>query len=469
MKPTFLFLFVLIFVLPASAQKFTLGIENGVNFSNLKQTQSNPHFSSQPGPVNGMFVQFEPVRRLVLQSGVNHATHYFAGSSYHNYYPDYYLLTSSSYKPEITYSSIAPPSYNYNEATFSFLRIPLLVKFKTTGRLSAEFGGGAYYAILTNDEFRGKDKDIQTEEYRNEQFPPMHDWGWIVAGSLNYRIADRWNIFTAGQITTGHEIYLKNVEGKIGSTELTFGIGYKPFKKGTSLVQNDSIGKKIKIIPHSGINFSNTHATENIGEYLSTTGLTAGVSLSFLLGTNVSFLTGAWFEGKGYGLDYLGQNSFIYLPLKESENQKVPATTSEVNLDYLTFPFMLELAFGKTFRSNISFGAYYSWLQNAFSQGERIETYNFDQGYRVSKNYFTENLEQWFKKSDAGFMLGYRIEMQVFKWGSVFMAANQSFGAINIFEDSENTSSSPPYRSDNSMHNKSTSLIFGLTIPITQN
>ena len=247
MKPTFLFIFVLIFVLPVSAQKFTLGIENGVNFSNLKQTQSNPHFTSHPGPVNGMFVQFEPVRRLVLQSGVNHATHYFAGSAYHNYYPDYYSLTSPTYKPEFSYSSIAPPSYNYNESTFSFLRIPLLVKFKTPGRFSTEFGGGAYYAILTNDEFRGKDKDIRTEEYRTDQFPPMNDWGWIVAGSLNYRITDRWNIFAAGQITTGHEIYLENVEGKIGSTELTFGVGYKPFKKGTIPVESDSIGKKIKI------------------------------------------------------------------------------------------------------------------------------------------------------------------------------------------------------------------------------
>lgn len=468
MKPTFLFLFVLIFVLPASAQKFTLGIENGVNFSNLKQTQSNPNFSAQPGPVNGMFVQFEPVRWLVMQSGLNHATHYFAGSGYHNYYPDYYLLSSSSYKPEISYSSLAPPSYYYNESKFSFLRIPLLVKFKIPGRLSAEFGGGAYYAILTNDEFRGKDKDIHTEEYRNEQFPPMQDWGWIVASSLNYRITDRWNIFAAGQITTGHETYLENVEGKIGSTELTFGIGYKPFKKGTTPVQTDSIGKKIKIIPHTGINFSNTHATENEGEYLSTTGLSAGVSLSFPLGTNFSFLTGAWFEGKGYGLDYLGQNSFIYLPPKEFENQKVPATTSEVNLDYLTFPFLFELAFGKTFRSNISFGAYYSWLQNTYSQGERIETYDFGEGYRVSKNYFTENLEQWFKESDAGFMLGYRAEVPVCSWVSIFIAANQSFGAINIFEDSENTSSTPPYRSIDKMYNSSTTLMLGLTIPITQ-
>lgn len=468
MKPTFLFIFVLIFILPVSAQKFTFGIENGVNFSNLIQTQSNPHFSSQPGPVNGIFVHFEPVRWLVLQSGLNHATHYFAGSGYHNYYPDYYLLTSSSYKPEISYSSFAPPGYYYNESKFGFLRIPMQVKFKTHGRLSAEFGSGAYYAILTNDEFRGKDKDIQTQKYRDEQFPPMHDWGWIAAGSLNYRITGRWNIFAAGQVTKGHEIYLKNVEGKIGSTEITIGIGYKPFKKGTTPIQSDSIGKKIKIIPHAGINLSNTHGPENKGGYLSTQGLSAGVSISFPMGPNFSFLTGAWFEGKGYGLDYLGQNSFIYLPQKDLDNRNVPATTSDVSVDYLTFPFMFELAFGKKLRSNLNFGAYYSWLQNAFSQGERIETYNHGQGYQVSKNYFTENLEQWFKESDAGFMLGYRAEVPVFQWGSVFIAANQSFGAVNILEDLESTALSLPYRSDDKMYNGSTSLMFGLTIPINQ-
>jgi hypothetical protein len=58
--------------------------------------------------------------------------------------------------------------------------------------------------------------------------------------------------------------------------------------------------------------------------------------------------------------------------------------------------------------------------------------------------------------------------MQVFKWGGVFMAANQSFGAINIFEDSENTSTTPPYRSIDKMYNNSTTLMLGLTIPITQ-
>jgi hypothetical protein len=416
-----------------------------------------------------MFVQFEPTRWLVLQSGVNVATHYFSQNIYNYYYPDYYWLSSSSYHPP-TYSSssFAPPTYSYNESKFSFLRIPLLVKFKTPGRLSAEFGGGAYYAILINDEYRGKDKDIRTEEYQDEQFPPLNDWGWIMAGSLNYGITDRWNIFVTGQITTGHEIYIDNVEGKIGSTEFTFGVGYKPFKKSTTHVQNDSLGQKIKIIPHTGINFSNTKSTENKEEYLSTTGLSAGVSLSFLIGPNVSLLTGAWFEQKGYGLNYSGQNSFIYIPPKDFENQNVPATTSEVSLDYLTFPFMMELAFGKKLRSNISFGAYYSWLQNSFSQGERIVTSKYGEGYQVKKEYFAENLEKWFNNCDAGFMLGYRIEMPVFRWGSIFLAANQSLGAVDILKNIDNLQNLPQFSIEDKMYNRSTTVMMGLTIPVTQ-
>jgi hypothetical protein len=466
MKYLFLFLFIFLITAPAFSQPFTFGIENGINFPNVKQSKGNTHFAAQPGPVNGIFAKYEPVKWLVLQSGVNFTSFYFNQNVYNNYYPDYYYwLSSSSYYP--TSSTIAP-TYFHDESKFSFLRLPLLVKFKTQGRLSAEFGGGVYYAILTNDEFRRKDKDIRTEEFQKEQFPPMTDWGWIVAGSLNYRITDRWNIFAAGQITTGHEIYIDNVEGKIGSTELTFGVGYKPFKYGSTRAKNDSLSQKIKIIPHTGINFSNTKSTENKGEYLSKAGLSAGVSLNFLIGPNVSLLTGAWFEQKGYGLKYSGQNSFIYLPPKEFENQNVPVTTSEVRLDYMTFPFMLELAFGRKLRSNISFGAYYSWLQNSFSQGERIVTSNYGEGFQVKKEYFTENLEQWFKNSDAGFMLGYRIEMPVFRWGSVFMAANQSLGAVDILKNTGELQTYPQFSIEDKMYNRSTTVMMGLTIPVTQ-
>jgi len=190
--------------------------------------------------------------------------------------------------------------------------------------------------------------------------------------------------------------------------------------------------------------------------------------VNFSIGPDVSLLTGAWFEQKGYGLNYNGNNSFIYLPPKEFENRNVPATTSEVSLDYLTFPFMMELAFGKKIRSNISFGAYYSWLQNAFSQGERVVTNNYGEGYQVKKEYFTENQEQWFKNSDAGFMLGYRIEMPVFSWGSVFMAVNQSLGAVDILKNIGDLQTYPQFSIEDKMYNRSTTVMMGLTIPVTQ-
>jgi hypothetical protein len=149
MKHLYIFLFTILITAPVFSQQFTFGIENGINFSNLRQSEGSAHYAAQPGPVNGIFAKYEPVRWLVLQSGVTHASFYFNQNVYSYYYPDYYYwLSSSSYHPT---SSMFAPTYFHDESKFSFLRLPLLVKFKTQGRLSAEFGGGAYYAILTND------------------------------------------------------------------------------------------------------------------------------------------------------------------------------------------------------------------------------------------------------------------------------------------------------------------------------
>ncbi|MFW5822425.1 MAG: hypothetical protein ACOCU7_03470 [Tangfeifania sp.] len=61
--------------------------------------------------------------------------------------------------------------------------------------LSFGFGAGAHYSFLKNDEFTGKDKKLHSEEYREENFPPATDWGWILSSSLNYAVTSRCNIF----------------------------------------------------------------------------------------------------------------------------------------------------------------------------------------------------------------------------------------------------------------------------------
>ncbi len=457
-------------IYPTFAQNLSFGIESGINFSNINKKLTGVRYVAQPGPVNGIFAKYELGNWFIIQSGVNHATFYFNNYSNNHYYPDYYPMSSSYYNPSSLHSSSiwAPPCYyGYNQSKYSFLRIPLLVKFKTPGRLNFEIGGGAYYAFLTNDELRGKDKEIYDKEFRDENFPPMNDWGWILASSVNYNINKRWNIFVSGQITTGKEEYFEDIRGKIGSTELMFGVGYKPFISDRSAqVKDSTLGRNIRIIPHIGMNFSHTKNSLNSDEYKSSVGFSSGISLEFRLGNGAALSTGAWYERKGYGLNYKGTNSFIYQIQQSGES----TIQSEVELDYVTIPLQFEILFGKKINSSINLGPYFSLLQNAFSQGERIETRSHNTGYQIEKIYFNESLDQWIKKTDAGFMIGYRLGIPVFKWGDIFISANQAWGLMNILTNNDDSSDQTSQFSNNrKIRNNSFSVIFGLNIPVSQN
>ncbi len=462
--PIIVFLMISSFV---SAQNFNVGIENGINFSNIRKSDENSRFPAQPGPVNGIFVKYDLGDWLTLQSGANHLSLYSNEGSvyYYNYYPDDIWYHSNSIAPpNITY-----PVYRSFQGKFSFLRIPLLLKFKTPGRLNFEIGGGAYYAFLTNDEYRGKDRDLYTKEYRDEYFPPMNDWGWILASSVNYNVNAKLSLFINGQITTGHKEYFESVKGKMGATEITFGVGYNPFAKGSNFVRNDSLGQNIRIIPHTGINISRTHSTKNSDKYGNKIGFSSGVNLKLLLSHNFSFFTGAWYERKGYALNYSGDRSFIYRPSVNSENQNIQRISSDVHLDYITFPAGFEISTGKKIRSNFIIGSYFSILQNAFAEGEKLSTYSSANDYQVNREFFNESLDYWFKKADIGFLLGYRVEFDVFEWGNVFVAANQSFGIKNLFYDLSLRRPEEFYNFDEKMFNNSTTISVGLAIPVSKN
>ncbi len=467
----FLTFFTILFY-PALAQRFSVGLESGINFSNINKKSNNLSYGSQPGPVNGIIAQFDIGNWFVLQSGLNHATYYFNEWNNHYYYsPGYHYTSSSVYVPGMSsYSSLTDyTNYYYNnQSKFSFLRIPLLIKFKTPGRVNFEIGAGAYYGFVTNDEYRGKDKDFYTKEYMDENFPPMHDWGWILNSSVHYNITEKWNVFASGQITSGHKTYFKDLEGKIGSAEVTFGVAYKPFSAKKYIEKNDSLGMNIKIRPHSGFNISKAKVSKNSGEYASTVGFSSGVSIIFKLGGDLSFSTGAWYERKGYELDYRGNFNFLYRAGTEAEQANAPQLQSRVNLDYVTFPLKFHLSFGKKIQSDFNFGPYISLLYNSFAQGEQISTYNYGEGYNVTTSYFNESLDQWFKKADGGFMFGYQINIPVFKWADVFVSINQSLGVVNVLTDkNENPAYSLPLI-DEKMHNNSTSFLFGLSIPVSK-
>lgn len=467
MKPLLLPFFIFLLSQSVVAQNFSLGIENGINFSNKHQSLGTAQTDGRPGPVNGIFARYEVLPWLVLQSGVNHASFYFDQKIYDYYYYDWYML-SSSFAPASSSLSIAPPSYYYRNENFSFLRVPLLVKLKTGGRLSAEFGGGIYYGILTNDEYRGKDSEIYTEEYINNNFPPLNDWGSIVAGSLNFQINNHWSVFAAAQVTNARTHFFKDEVGKIGSFEFTFGVGYAPFGAGFVQHEADSAPSRVVFTPHAGLVISAAHVSKDNEKYQNKNGFSGGVSVKIRVDNTVSLGSGVWFEGRGYGLKYFGNSGFIYLPPANNATENIPEISSEVNLSYLTFPFLTEVGVGNKFRSNFSAGFYYSWLQNASSQGERLETYQNGAGYRVTKVFFENDLDNWVSNNDVGFMFGYQIGFSVFKKADVFLGVNQSLGIVNVFDNLNEIQNPPRNVSNTKMYNRATTIMAGVNIPLAK-
>lgn len=466
LKSTFTLFFVLLFY-PAFSQSFTTGIESGINFSNIRKDLDSDRFKSEQGPITGIFLKYELGNWFSVKTGVNHTVFSFNEKNYYYYPPGFYPFSSSSFwMPSLSSSSIAPSYFRYEQNDYSFLRIPLMITFKTSGRINVEFGGGISYAILTNDEFRGKDAKLFDKEYRDEHFPPMNDLEWVLGSSVNYNINDRWSLFVSGKVIYGEKEYFENIKGKIGSTELSFGAGYKLFAPKSEIIP-DSLGKRISILPHSGFNISKANSKNNKNKYHYSTGFSSGISLKYDMGQNFSLLSGAWYERKGYNLEYKGYYSAIYHVMQNDEPSTI--MNSDVQLDYLTFPLMMDVSMGSKIQSHINFGIYYSLLQNAFAEGEEISTYESKHGYQSQKSYFNKSKDLLFKNSDLGFLLGYRIDIPVFNWAKIFASVYQSFGITNILDYSDEAKEKNSFIINENLKNQSTSIIFGLNIPVNQN
>lgn len=463
-----LFFIFLLFVSVLNAQTLSVGVENGINFSNVRKTFDGTRFQAEAGPAGGLFVKYDFGDWFTVQTGVSYATIY-TGNTIFYAYPSgsFYPASSSYYDPALASSYyIAPPYYNLKNSKFSFARIPVIVSFKTPGRLSFEIGAGVFQSYLTNDEYRGKDILQYTDQYIAENFPPMNDRGLIFRSSLNYFVRSNWSVSLSGQITSGEKEYFESVRGKVGTTEIALGVAYHPFSGRKFSFATDSGKNNLLILPHSGINISNTRSPKNKEHYQTSVGFSSGVTLKFLLDRNVSFLSGAWYDRKGYGLNYSGFYRGFYQEPTGSNAKNANQIESEVQLDYLTVPLMFEIRAGKKVKSGVMFGLYFSQLQNAFAIGQQIEKHEYSGGFNVQKRYFNDSLDEWFTNSDYGFTMGYRLELPVFSWGSAFVAVNQSFGLKNILEKDPEIAASHLFVVNERMLNNSTSLLFGVSVPL---
>lgn len=462
------FLFAYFSFFTVNAQKITIGIENGINFSNLYGDFYDGKWDSQPGPVSGIFSQYRISNWFALQTGMSFTSQYYNYLSeqyYHfnDFYPssDFYLSSS------LAQSAIYQPSYySSNFWKFSFIRIPLLLQFKTPGKLNFEMGTGPYYSFFVNDEFTGKDKKRYQEIYGDEDKYPSTDWGWIFTAGLNYSLTDHLEIKLSGRTTIGKEVYINSVEGRNGSAEILFGIGYKLFankeKQVSTKIKSDSLLSRIEMMPHTGIIFGISSNPDFKDNYLTSLGYTAGISVKYLQGKHLSLISGMWYERKGYGLSYNGEINHIYLKPKNDNTSSFVNT--EVNFDYLTFPFLIDFRFGNRFIWSFNFGFYYSLMQNAMVRGDYIYTNSSDNYYSVQKKYIYDKVNGRFNNDDIGGIVGLGFEFPVFSKSKIFIGMNYSHGFQNIFK--YEYADNPLFGWDQKIFNASYSIDFGFVFPI---
>ena len=464
--PVFLLLTVL--HLHSKAQELSFGPVSGINFSNLRGEMNYNTWSAKPGPVNGIFTKITLGNWLALRTGAEFTSfNYQKKWNYSNYYTGP-VPTDFSYS-----SSIAPggciigPSSPSNH-DYHFLRVPLILEWKTPGRLSFGFGAGAHYSFLINDEFTGKDKELHSEEYREENFPPGTDWGWMLSASLNYAVSNRWSIFLEGRTTYGKEVYIENVEGKNGSSELLFGVGFSPFSTPKNEKNGDVLGRRIEIMPHAGISYSKSADPDKKNDYASLPALNSGVSVKFKTDTLFSLITGAWAGRKGYRIDKPSQSRVFYNYIQNDEH--AVSLQSDISLDYLTIPILGELSFGRRFTTNFQFGFYYALLQNARATGQETREYNFGNGYQVQREYFDQNVEGWFKNDDFGAIAGIRFEYRLLPKTKIYAALQRTWGFTELGTSEDNSDATVYVLSQMSyFKNRSWTASFGLSIPLVQN
>jgi hypothetical protein len=429
----------------AFSQKLTVGLENGINFSNINGNIFLGKWDSQTGPVNGVYSKYSIGKWFLVQTGANFVSHYY-NKIWRYYSPRPY--------PHLYYTNlITSPRSQYRNANykFSFIRVPLLLKFKTPGKFSFELGVGPYYSFLVNDEFTGKEKEM----YFDKMPYPENDWGWIVSTGINYSVSDRFEISLAGQITKGKETYLEDIEGKNGSAELTLGIGYNFFAskqwRPHIKTKNDSLKKQVQILSHSGITISKA-IDENTGEkFSSVTGFTAGVSVEYILSNpNFSLISGMWYERKGFNL-MLNNKDNLLRQYKED-------TDIQIAFDYFTFPLLFNIKAGKRFITNVDFGFYYSYLYNTMARGSYFNTSSTSYSYLKNRIYVNDNVDQRFKDNDFGGIVGLRFEYPVFSETHIYLGFNYSSGFRNIYNSLKSNKT-------NNLKNSSFSMVLGFVFP----
>lgn len=456
------------FSVSSFAQKLSFGEYTGVNFSNLHGNLTSNKWEPKVGPTAGIFLEYKLGRLFAVQSEIEFISQYYEMKTYEqmNYFPvGIHYGYSSSYQPisEI----IAPPYYELGNWDFSFLRFPLILKYKTPTRLQLGVGGGMFYSALLNDDLTDEERNTAKKEDHNI-YPPPHDWGYLFVADLSYPVTKELRLFLAGRLSTGKKVFIEKYSAKNGASELLFGIKFTPNRRDPKVQENYNISvpdtsfSRCYLKPGLGVTMAWNPGKKLSGNYSEKFGANAGLIFGYRLDKTVSLQTGFQFQQKGYAFsDSSYYNHRYATDLKKSGR----FVDSNVNLDYMTVPLNVNFLFGEKIALYVDLGIYAEFLLNANCTGTTIKEYQNGSDYRKEKYNLHDAVEGYYEPVDFGFLGGMGIQFPIWDKMKFDLGIQYANGSKNILKK-PGEYDFKGYYDDQTFKNRSLSLKFGLQIPI---
>ena len=156
---------------------------------------------------------------------------------------------------------------------------------------------------------------------------------------------------------------------------MIFGFEFTPVLKAEKEPEENLPGRRLELMPQTGLTFSKSTTPDVKGNYDFLPAMHAGVLVKYKLDNANSVITGAWYGQKGYRISQPSEARWAYIPPLEGTH--TVSLNSDMSLDYLTIPLLLEMSFGRRFTTSLQFGVYYSLLQNVTGKRKRNQFISF--------------------------------------------------------------------------------------------
>lgn len=433
------------------SQGLSAGFFSGINISDIHGNSYSGKWKFKPGPVQGVFIDFNPGRYFGFSTGMNYSTNYYEHKAYSEYY----------YPLEFTFSSssFAPIYYTQDEVMdFSFITIPAQLKFIIPSKLALTISPGIFWSIV-------QDYNV-TRHFMYE--PAKGDFGFIYSAGLSYPITRDFDILLRVRYMIGRKDFYESVNYRHGSFDLNLGVSFSGIFEKTGettelKVDTDTVKSRLTLVYFAGTNLS-WNSYDKGGNYSYSAGPSAGFRIDIPIGTKTEFRTGLSFEQTGYTFND-SSDVFYGYNIVDDAQYLVDARTT---IDYIEIPASLKFNIGRKNRLFINTGPYLAVKLNARTTGEAFSEVNSSSTFRIVKHVIYDDIERLIRDNDTGWAFGTGLTIPLFGKCNAEVGLQYKTGFRDIFDAASFSGSNLYDNKITVIRNRSLSVHLGFKVPVSK-